>query len=133
MADQEAPNESSPRVDPILEEHVKMAEEREGGGLDVIVFVGGAVIAGTMVGHVEYYLALADCVTDKQSKTAEHFRKLADATRKEIVGGAVPAPEYVHLAKAQVLAGRTMAIDGSVVRVRVDRVDGWVWGRPSAS
>jgi hypothetical protein len=104
-------------------------------GIGVTLFVGGAIVTGTLTSVHGYFTALAEELdADASTEMAEMFRALArDAapTREaDEDDDELPEPQYIHLRDSKVLtdAGFIPHNRGVSFRARLACVDGWLMG-----
>jgi len=129
--------EGDVRTDPILRLWV---EEANAGGANetVTLWVAGTIVTGTLAAAYEYLedLAASWSKAPGGEKLAANYSALAlqEKERVDLLGGErddLPA-SYIHLRNAKVLpagANTPSSGDGSSWRGRLDRVDGFSFGR----
>lgn len=96
----------------------RAVEEKDETRFWVTLFVGGAVIAGRVVGEDEF----CDLLTGDQS--ARFREALAVAGPANVREGKQDIPTFIHLAGAHIILGRDrVPPEGMLWRGRLDRID----------
>ncbi len=105
-----------------------------GAGVDITVITGGQMITGTLVSGDEYSRTTASAIRSMQADDvlknaiAKFFDDLALDYRKE-EGHQIPL-NYLHLKNpAYYTSGKWQLFEGSIVRIHIEKVNGFTLGR----
>lgn len=98
--------------DAVLDSYINAVNESKEMGIGITLFVGGAVVTGTLIGVREYFELLArfwsDVVeTAEGAEMAKAHRDLGERSRDALMKNAeddVQRPLFVHLKNAQVIS-----------------------------
>jgi hypothetical protein len=129
------PEQTEPH-DVLLSSYVRAVNDRRDTSdvIGVTLFMGGAVVTGSLVSVHAYFAALADEMGADDSPLAEMFRSTADEITPQADGDPDDdkgQPRYVHLRDAKILlaGGNTIPDNrGVAFRGRLDAIDGWIHG-----
>ncbi len=103
-----------------------------GVSFGVSLLVGGTWVTGVAISGQQWFRELAEGVRRSgSSEAAELFagavRELGDSIYGPVSDQSLPIG-FIHLNGARALAGGAPVEEGRLVRLRLDRVDGWLLG-----